>query len=74
LAVTRGIPTEETLAEMCNSGMPLSYLVGTPKGRLTKLEQEFIEKPWAQAKESVQVNLLEKQDEVYIVATLHSPH
>jgi transposase len=70
----RGIPTEETLAEMRNSEMPMSYLVGTPKGRLTKLEQEFIGKPWTQAKESVQVKLLEKQDEVYILAKSSARH
>jgi transposase len=70
----RGIPTEETLAEMRNSGTPMSYLVGTPKGRLTKLEQEFIGKPWTQAKESVQVKLLEKQDEVYILAKSAARH
>lgn len=70
----RGIPTEETLAEMRNSGMSMSYLVGTPKGRLTKLEQEFIGKPWTQAKESVQVKLLEKQDEVYILAKSSARH
>jgi transposase len=70
----RGIPTEETLAEMRNSGMSMSYLVGTPKGRLTKLEQEFIGKPWTQAKESVQVKLLEKQDEVYILAKSAARH
>lgn len=70
----RGIPTEETLAEMRNSEMPMSYLVGTPKGRLTKLEQEFIGKPWTQAKESVQVKLLEKQDEVYILAKSAARH
>lgn len=32
----RGIPTEEVLAEMRTSDTPISYLVGTPKGRLTK--------------------------------------
>jgi transposase len=64
----RGIPTEETLAEMRNRQTPIYYLVGTPKGRLTKLEQEFVGKPWAQAKESVEVKLLEQQDEVYILA------
>ncbi len=64
----RGIPTEETLAEMRNRQMPIYYLVGTPKGRLTKLEQDFIGKPWTQVKESVQVKLLERQDEVYILA------
>jgi hypothetical protein len=33
----RGIPTEEVLAEMRSSDPPISYLVGTPKGRLSKL-------------------------------------
>src|SRR5438477_4899311 len=35
----RGIPTEEVLAEMRSSDPPISYLVGTPKGRLSKLEE-----------------------------------
>ncbi len=34
----RGIPTEERLALMRASDPPVFYLVGTPKGRLTKLE------------------------------------
>jgi hypothetical protein len=33
----RGIPTEAVLTEMRNADPPISYLVGTPKGRLTKL-------------------------------------
>lgn len=70
----RGIPTEETLAEMRQSETPMYYLVGTPKGRLTKLEQDFIGKPWTQAKASVQVKLLEKQDEVYILAKSAARH
>ena len=35
----RGIPTEEVLAEMRAADPPVSYLVGTPKGRLSKLEK-----------------------------------
>ena len=31
----RGIPTEDVLAEMRAAEPPVSYLVGTPKGRLT---------------------------------------
>ncbi len=42
----RGIPTEETLAHMRQSDPPLSYLVGTPKGRLSKLEAQLAERPW----------------------------
>ena len=35
----RGIPTEAVLAEMRQAEPPVSYLVGTPKGRLTRMEQ-----------------------------------
>ena len=35
----RGIPTEEVLDEMRHSDPPIKYLVGTPKGRLTRLEK-----------------------------------
>ena len=37
----RGIPTAEVLAEMRASDPPIAYLVGTPKGRLTKLEAQL---------------------------------
>ena len=35
----RGIPTEEVLREMRQADPPVCYLVGTPKGRLGKLER-----------------------------------
>jgi hypothetical protein len=35
----RGVPTEAVLAEMRNSDPPVQYLVGTPKGRLNRLEK-----------------------------------
>ena len=35
----RGIPTEEVLQEMRQSDPPVSYLVGTPKGRLSRYEK-----------------------------------
>src|SRR5712692_7783650 len=38
----RGVPTEEVLAEMRRSDPPVQYLVGTPKGRLSKLEKELL--------------------------------
>ena len=37
----RGIPTEAVLAEMQAAETPVHYLVGTPRGRLSQLEQEF---------------------------------
>ena len=36
----RGVPTEEVLAEMRAADPPVHYLVGTPKGRLTRLEKQ----------------------------------
>ena len=41
----RGIPTEETLTAMRGSETPVHYLVGTPKGRLSQLEQRFLTRP-----------------------------
>jgi transposase len=64
----RGIPTEETLVQMRQSETPVYYLVGTPRGRLTALEKDFLGKPWAQARESVEVKLLAQSDELYILA------
>jgi transposase len=62
----RGIPTEESLAQMRTMGA--SYLVGTPKGRLSKLEQRLLEQPWAKVREGVQVKRLACEDDVYILA------
>ena len=64
----RGIPTEAVLAQMRNGKQPVSYLVGTPKGRLSKLEESFIGKPWEQVRSEVKVKLLAEDGEVYILA------
>ena len=64
----RGIPTEETLEAMRTGPAPVHYLVGTPKGRLTKLEKAFVGKPWRQVRESVEVKLLSEDGELYILA------
>ena len=56
----RGIPTEETLASMRAGDPPVQYLVGTPKGRLTKLEKSFAGKPWREVRDSVEVKLLDE--------------
>ena len=64
----RGIPTEDVLAEMRASETPVYYLVGTPRGRLSQLEQDFLTKPWAQVRASVQVKLVEQDGELYILA------
>jgi hypothetical protein len=64
----RGIPTEEVLAEMRASDPPVQYVVGTPKGRLTRLEQELLAKPWQQARPGVEVKLLPQDGELYVFA------
>ena len=64
----RGIPTEETLAAMRDGAAPVHYLVGTPKGRLTRLEQAFVGLPWQAVRESVEVKLLTEDGELYILA------
>jgi hypothetical protein len=46
----------------------MHYLVGTPRGRLSELEQAFLAKPWAQARETVEVKLVEQDSELYILA------
>lgn len=64
----RGIPTEEVLEQMRASEPPISYLVGTPKGRLDRLEKELASQPWEQVREGVQVKLLPRQGELYVFA------
>lgn len=64
----RGIPTEEALTQMRASDPPIRYLVGTPKGRLTKLEAALAERPWHQVREGITVKLLPQQGECYVFA------
>lgn len=64
----RGIPTEEILQQMRESTPPVLYLLGTPKGRLTQLEEKLAALPWAQAREGVDVKLLAEAGEVYVFA------
>ena len=64
----RGIPTEEALDAMRQSEPKVDYLVGTPKGRLSKLERDLIGKPWQEARPGVQVKLLPQDGELYVFA------
>ncbi len=63
----RGIPTEETIEKMKGSEYPIKYLIGTPKGRLTKLEKRFLDKPWEEVRDKVKVKLLKDDGELYIL-------
>src|SRR6516165_3871830 len=64
----RGIPTEEVLAEMRQADPPISYLVGTPKGRLSKLEKALLGLPWQAVRQGVDVKLLPQEQELYVLA------
>ena len=67
----RGIPTEETLEQMRTAQPPVHYLVGTPKGRLSKFERQFLKLPWQAVRPSVDVKLLAHDKELYILARSH---
>lgn len=60
----RGIPTEETLQELRARGG--QYVVGTPKGALTRLEESLSRQPWTRVRESVRVKLLPGAEEATV--------
>jgi transposase len=64
----RGVPTEAVLTEMRAAEPPVQYLVGTPKGRLTRLEKALVATPWQDARPGVQVKLLPQDGELYVFA------
>ena len=68
----RGIPTEEILTEMRQSEAPIYYLVGTPKGRLNKLEKALLPLSWEEVHESLAVKLLKQDGELYVLARSRS--
>jgi len=68
----RGIPTEEVLAEMRAADPPISYLVGTPKGRLSQLEKALLGRPWQAVRQGVEVKLLPQEQELYVLAQSHA--
>jgi len=64
----RGIPTEETLAQMRGSTPPVRSLVGTPKGRLSTREAALRAQPWQQGRAGIAVKLLPQAGELYGLA------
>src|ERR1700686_1986359 len=68
----RGIPTEEGLAEMRAADPPVSYLVGTPKGGLSKLEKHLVTLRWPGVREGVEVKPLPQDQELYVLAQSHA--
>ncbi len=63
----RGIPTEAVLEQMRQSDPPIFYLVGTPKGRLTRYEKSLLDQPWHKVRDGVEVKLLAQGNEVYVL-------
>src|SRR5882762_3697352 len=68
----RGIPTEKTLEQMRAADPPVSYLVGTPKGRLNKLAKALLTRPWQVVRQGVDVKLLPLEQELYVFAQSHA--
>jgi transposase len=64
----RGIPTEEVLQEMRASNPPVFYLVGTPKGRLSRYEKTLADLSWHEVRDGVEVKLFREDHETYILA------
>jgi len=64
----RGIPTEEILAEMRSAEQPTSYLVGTPRSKISEHEKQWLNLPWHKVRDSVEVKLYTHQNELYVLA------
>jgi len=64
----RGIPTEAVLQQMRQSEPPIHYLVGTPRGRLSRYEEKLLNHPWQVVREGVSVKLLLEDQELYVLA------
>ena len=64
----RGIPTEESLAGMREqTDPPVQYVVGTPRGQLSKLEAALLKLSWQEARPSVRVKLLPQGEELFVL-------
>ena len=64
----RGIPTEEILTELRAADSGVRYLVGTPKGRLTRYEAALATRPWQAVHAHLRVKLLPQDGELYVLA------
>ena len=62
----RGIPKEETLSLMRNTGV--NYLVGTPRKLLDSFEQSLLQTQWQRARGDVYVKSIKDQGETYVLA------
>ena len=66
----RGIPTEESLAGMREqTDPPVQYVVGTPRGQLSKLEAALLKLSWQEARPSVRVKLVPQGEELFVLVS-----
>ena len=56
------------LAEMRTSRQEAFYLVGTSRAKVKQYERKWLELPWQQVRESVQVKLFTQDGELYVLA------
>jgi transposase len=64
----RGIPTQETLAQMRQSDPPVGYWVGTPRARWDQFQEQLEKVPWQKLRDQVEVKLFSQEAEVYVLA------
>ena len=67
-SLDREIPTEAILAGMRNPERPVSSLVGTPKSKIRQHEKKWLDLPWQNVRDSVQVKLFAQDGELYVLA------
>ena len=64
----RGIPTEALLKEIRELRKETFYLVGTQRSKIKKYEQKWLDLPWRNVRDSVEVKLFSEQGELYVLA------
>ena len=69
----RGVPTEEILQEMRDPAREIFYRWGHPKGKIQQYEKKWLDLPWQQVRESVDVKLFEQDGELYVLAKEEEP-
>ena len=57
--------TEEALEQMRHEGA--SYLVGTPRGRVSQLEDQLFSKPWKTVQQQIEVKLAHDGEDLYVL-------
>ena len=64
----RGVPSEAILKDMRSPERQAFYLVGTPKSRINQHEKKWLDLPWQQVRDAVEVKLYEHEGELYVLA------